>query len=75
MGPEANNWFGKKLKETAAKLFMMDLLIVPLFLFLKGQCNEMNIFLMSTHFSQYSNLCVCADSFQGLLKAFYYPLQ
>jgi hypothetical protein len=25
MGPEANNWFGKKLKETVAKLFMVAL--------------------------------------------------
>ncbi len=38
---------------------------------LKGQCHE--IFWRSKHFNQYS--CVCSVGFQGLSKAFYYPIQ
>jgi hypothetical protein len=32
-------------------------------------------FRRSKHFNHYRTFCVCADGFQGLLKAFHYPIQ
>jgi hypothetical protein len=44
-----------------------------LFESLKGQCHEMDIFLRSKRFI--GTVCVCADGFQGLSKAYHYPVQ
>ncbi len=38
---------------------------------LKGQCQEMDILFEGLN----TIFCVCADGFQGLSKAFHYPLQ
>jgi hypothetical protein len=42
---------------------------------LKGQCHEMDIFLRSKLNFVISTFCVCAHGFQGLSKAFHYPIQ
>ncbi len=42
--------------------------------YLKGQCHEMDIFFDGLNIS-ISTCCVCDDGFQGLLKAFHYPIQ
>jgi hypothetical protein len=41
---------------------------------LKGQCPEMDIFFEGLNIVT-STFCVCADDFQGLSKAFHYPIQ
>jgi hypothetical protein len=41
---------------------------------LKGQCHEMDIFFEGLNIL-ISTFCVCADGFQGLSKAFHYPIQ
>jgi hypothetical protein len=40
---------------------------------LKGQCHEMGIFLEDLNIL-ISTVCVSADGFQDLSKAFYYPI-
>jgi hypothetical protein len=41
---------------------------------LKGQFHEMDIFFEGLNILILT-LCVCADGFQGLSKAFHYPIQ
>ncbi len=41
---------------------------------LKGQCHEY-FFGWSECFNEYPTFCACADCFQGLSKAFHYPIQ
>jgi hypothetical protein len=43
-------------------------------LWLKGQCHEMDIYFEALNIL-ISTFCVCADGFQGLSKAFHYPVQ
>ncbi len=38
------------------------------------KCPEMDIFLEVWTFSSYGTLCICANDFQGLSKAFHYPI-
>jgi hypothetical protein len=59
-----------------ATLFRQDCILKGSLLrfLLKRQCHKMDTFLVGIT-TLISTFCVCADSIQGLSKAFHYPIQ